>query len=71
MMKVTFGKSENAQQIEKELLSIMKELQETAERLHNVSWRLSFPDVTGKLQGYADIVRDVAGNIAVSFEFYN
>lgn len=70
-MKVTFGKSENAQQIEKELLSIMKELQETAERLHTVSWRLSFPDVTGKLQGYADIVRDVAGNIAVSFEFYN
>ena len=69
-MKVTFGKSERAQNLEKELLSIMAELHETAARLHSVAWQVSFPDVTGKLQGYADIIRNVGDNISESFEFY-
>lgn len=69
-MKVTFGKSERAQNLEKELLSIMKDLQETAARLHSVAWQVSFPDVTGKLQGYADIIRNVGDNISENFEFY-
>lgn len=69
-MKVTFGKSERAQQVEKELLSIMESLQATAERLHLISWQVSFPDVTGKLQGYADVIRNVGDNISESFEFY-
>lgn len=69
-MKVTFGKSERAQQLERELLDIMANLQTTAERLHSISWQLSFPDVTGKLQGYADVIRNVGDNISENFEFY-
>ncbi len=69
-MKVTFSESERAQQLQRELLDIMANLQATAERLHTVSWRVSFPDVTGKLQGYADIIRNVGDNISESFEFY-
>ena len=70
MMKVTFGKSDRAQQLEKELLDIMANLHETATRLHSVSWQVSFPDVTGKLQGYADIIRNVGDNISENFDFY-
>lgn len=69
-MKVTFGKSERAQNLEKELLDIMANLQTTAERLNSVAWQVSFPDVTGKLQGYADVIRNVGDNISDSFEFY-
>lgn len=69
-MKVTFSESERAQQLQRELLDIVANLQTTAERLHTVSWRVSFPDVTGKLQGYADIIRNVGDNISESFEFY-
>lgn len=69
-MKVTFGKSERAQNLEKELLSIMENLQSTAERLNSVAWQVSFPDVTGKLQGYADVIRNVGDNISENFEFY-
>lgn len=69
-MKVTFSESERAQQLQRELLDIMANLQATAERLHTVAWRVSFPDVTGKLQGYADIIRNVGDNISESFEFY-
>lgn len=70
MMKVTFGKSERAQQLEKDLLEIMAELHETAARLNTVAWNVSFPDVTGKLQGYADIIRNVGDNISENFDFY-
>lgn len=69
-MKVTFGKSDNAKFIEKELLSIMADLHETATRLHSVAWKVSFLDVTGKLQGYADIIRNVGDDISETFEFY-
>jgi hypothetical protein len=69
-MKVTFSESERAQQLQRELLDIMANLQTTAERLHAVSWRVSFPDVTGKLQGYADIIRNVGDDISENFEFY-
>lgn len=69
-MKVTFGKSERAQNLEKELLDIMANLQSTAERLNSISWQVSFPDVTGKLQGYADVIRNVGDNISENFEFY-
>jgi len=69
-MKVTFSNSERAQTLEKDLLAIMENLHATAERLHTLSWRVSFPDVTGKLQGYADIIRNVGDNISENFDFY-
>ena len=69
-MKVTFSDSERAQTLEKDLLAIMENLHKAAEQLHTISWRVSFPDVTGKLQGYADIIRNVGDNISENFDFY-
>ncbi len=70
MIKVTFGDSDRAKSIEAELLSIMSDLQDVSLRLVNVSHRLSFQDTAGRLQGYADVIRQTGGNICDLFEFY-
>lgn len=70
MQKVFFSESENSKVVEKELLDIMDVLGNVSLRLLNVSHRIKFEDTKGRLQGYADVIRDTGANISNLFEFY-
>lgn len=69
-LKATFGKTPHARKVETELLSIMDVLQDVTLRLHEVSFELPFEDTKGHLQGYADVINSISGNISELFEFY-
>jgi len=69
-MKIPFTQSENSKQVESELLSIMEALQDLSLRIVKISYSVPFEDTRGRLQGYADIISSVTGNISDQFEFY-
>jgi len=69
-MKVLFSNNPESQQIEAEILAIMTDIERVSLRLLNVSHRVPFADTKGRLQGYADVIRDTGGNISELFEFY-
>lgn len=70
LKNIHFGQTENARETRRMLVNIIQDIQQTAQKIDQTSWRMPDDELRGVLGAYADIINGLASNLCDQFEFY-